>query len=170
MRTPGCLIIGMLLISMAQEAQAATRKSPSAVAAEFYALVVREDVSGLPDGQEMRVLGSYLSLSLRSLFRRAQKSEAEAIRRTPAGDKPPIFEGCLFSCLYEGPQKFRIGRQRASGRFVHVKVEQSAGPDEWADTLVLVMERGRWLVWDVRMGCGEPHMGELTLRRMLGDT
>jgi hypothetical protein len=170
MRTPSCLIIGLLLISMAQEAQAATRKSPRAVASEFYALVVREDISGLPDGQEMRVLGPYLSRSLRSLFRRAQKSEAEAIRRTPAGDKPPVFEGSLFSCLYEGPQKFRIGRQKVSGRLAYVKVEQSAGPDEWADTLILVMERGRWLVWDVRMGCREPHMGELTLRKVLGDT
>jgi hypothetical protein len=170
MRTPGCLIIGLLIISMAQEVQAAARESPRAVASEFYALVVREDISGLPDEQEMRVLGPYLSLSLRSLFRHAQKVEAEAIRRTPAGDKPPILEGCLFSCLYEGPEKFRIIRQRFSGRYAYVKVEQSAGPDEWADTLILVMERGRWLVWDVRLGCSEPHIGEPTLRKMIGDT
>jgi hypothetical protein len=170
MRTLGCLIIGLLITSVAQGAQAATRKSPRAVASEFYASVVREDISGLPDEQEMRALRPYLSLSLRSLFRRAQKAEAAAIRRTPAGDKPPILEGCLFSCLYEGPEKFRVGRQRVSGRFAYVKVEQSAGPDEWTDTLILVRERGRWLVWDVRLGCSEPHMGEPTLRKMIGDT
>ena len=57
-----------------------------------------------------------------------------------------------------------------SGRFAYIKVEQSAGPDEWTDTLILMMERGRWLVWDVRLGCSEPHMGEPTLRKMIGDT
>lgn len=170
MRTLVCLIIGLLITSTGQEAHAATRKSPPEVAAEFYALVVREDISGLPNGQQMRVLGPYLSLSLRSLLSRAQKSEAEAIRRTPADDKPPIFEGSLFSCLYEGPQKFRIGTQRVSGRFAYVKVKQSAESLEWVDTLILIMESGRWLVWDVRMGCSKPHMGELTLRKVLGDT
>ncbi|HKO61398.1 MAG TPA: hypothetical protein VJV03_09580 [Pyrinomonadaceae bacterium] len=167
MKTPSYLIIGLLIISMAQEAQAAPRKSPRVVASEFYASVVREDISGLPDEQEMRALRPYLSLSLRSLLRRALKTEAEAIRRTPAGDKPPILEGCLFSCLYEGPEKFRVSRQRVSGQYAYVKVEQRAGPDEWTDTLILVMERGRWLVWDVRLGCSRPHMGEPTLRGMI---
>ncbi len=170
MKTLSCLIIWLLIISMAQEAQAAPRKSPRVVASEFYALVVREDISGLPDEQEMRVLRQHLSLSLRSLLRLAQKTEAKAIKQTPAGDKPPILEGCLFSCLYEGPEKFRVGRQSISGRYAYVKVEQSAGADKWTDTLILVMERGRWLVWDVRLGCSRPHMGEPTLRKMISET
>lgn len=164
------LVVGLLLAPVLFETRAAAQKSPRAVASEFYALVVREDPSGLPDAREMRLFRPYLSRGLRSLFRRAGREQADAMRRHPQ-EKPPHVDGCLFSCLYEGPKRFRLGRPRVSGRFAHVAVEQSAEPGgsfKWSDTLVLVKEDGRWLVWDVRMGCSWPFRMGPTLRVMLG--
>jgi hypothetical protein len=163
------LIILLLTTPMICAAQVTPQKSPSVVASEFYTLIVKEDTSGLPDVREMQLLRPYLSRSL-FLFGRVRNEEVEAVKRTPPQEKPPLLEGCLFSCLYEGPNQFRIGRQRVSGRFAYLTIEQSAGPDKWADTLILVKEKERWRVWDVRLGCDRPHAGQPTLRMMLGDT
>ena len=162
------LIILLFMTPVFCAAQVPLQKSPSVVALEFYTLIVREDPSGVPDVREMQLLRPYLSRSLLSLFSRVRKEEVEAVKRTPDQEKPPLLEGCLFSCLYEGPNQFRIGRQRVSGRFAYLTIEQRAGPDKWADTLILVKEKDRWRVWDVRLGCDRPHAGQPTLRMMLG--
>jgi len=148
---------------------AAQQQSPREVASEFYTLVVREDPSGLPDEAEMRRLRPYLSSGLRTLFARAYAERARAAREHP-DEKPPLVEGCLFSCSFEGPKQFKVGRPRVSGRFAYVAVEQGSEPEasaRWTDTLVLVRERGRWLVWDVRMGCTWDFRMGPTLRSML---
>jgi hypothetical protein len=163
------LIVGLLVVPLLFEAQVAAQNSPREVASRFYPLVVREDPSGLPDAREMRLFRPYLSRSLRSLFSRARKEQEEFMRTHPQ-EKPPNVDGCLFSCLYEGPKQFRLGRPRISGRFAYIEVEQSAearGKFEWADTLILVKESGHWRVWDIRMGCNWPFRMGPTLRAML---
>lgn len=165
-------VVGLLLAPFLFEARVAAQSSPRAVASRFYALVVREDPTGLPDAREMRLFEPYLSRDLRTLFGRAREEQAEFMRANPQ-EKPPNVDGCLFSCLYEGPKGFRVGRPRVSGRFAYVTVTQTAEPGggaEWSDTLVLVRERGRWLVWDIRMGCDWPFRMGPTLRAMLGGT
>lgn len=164
------LVVGLLVAPLLCGARAAAQQSPREVASEFYTLIVREDSSGLPDEAEMRLLRPYMSRALLSLFERAGREQARAVREHP-DEKPPLVEGCLFSCAFEGPKRFSVGRPRVSGRFAYVAVEQRAEPGqnvEWTDTLVLVKERGRWLVWDVRMGCKWDFRMGPTLRAMLG--
>ena len=165
------LILGLIIAPVCFEAQATAQKSPRQVASEFYALVVRDYQGGLPDPREMRQLRPYLSFSLRSLFSRARKEQAEYMRLYPE-NKPPWIEGYLFSCSFEGLTKFRLRKTRISGRFAYVAVEQSMEPDgdsKWTDTLILVKENRRWQVWDVRMGCTWPFRMGPTLREMLSD-
>ena len=163
------VIISLLITSILFEAQAVADDSPREIASRFYTLVVREKPGGLPDTTEMKLFEPFLSQSLSSLFSRARKVKEEAMRDHP-GDKPPYVDGCLFSCLFEGPERFRLGAHRISGRFAYLEVWQSAeseGDYEWADELVLVMENGHWLVWDIRMGCTWPFRMGPTLRKML---
>lgn len=165
------LVLVLLLAPVYCEARAAAQKSPHQVASEFYTLVVREDPSGLPEARQMRLFAPYLSRSLRGLFAGAQKEQDEAVRARP-DEKPPNVDGCLFSCLFEGPKRFRLNKPRLEGRFAYVGVEQSGEADgdvKWTDTLVLVKERGRWLVWDIRMGCSWAFRMGPTLRSMLGE-
>ena len=166
------LVISLLIASFPVEVQAAAQASPREIACQFYTLVVREEPSGLPDTRVMQLFEPYLSQSLCSLFSRAKNKQAEAMRTHPR-EKPPYVGGCLFSCLYEGPKRFLLGKSIISGRFAHIEVKQSVKPEgsfEWADTLVLVKENGRWLVWDIRMRCSWPFRMGPTLRVMLGDT
>lgn len=165
------LILVLIITALFFETQAAAQKSPSQVASEFYNLILREKPSGLPDPQQMRLFTPYLSQSLRSMFTRARKEQAEYIRLNP-GNKPPWIEGCLFSCSFEGLTTFRWSKTRVSGRFAYVDVIQSMEPyddSKWTDTLILVKETRRWRVWDVRMGCTWPFRMGPTLRKMLSD-
>lgn len=164
------LAAGLLVAAALCGTRAAAQQSPREAASEFYALVVREDPSGLPDEAEMRLFRPRLSRGLRTLFARAYREQARARREHP-DEKPPLVDGCLFSCSFEGPKRFKVGRPRLSGRFAYVAVEQGSEPGAsaaWTDTLVLVKERGRWLVWDVRMGCTWDFRMGPTLRAMLG--
>jgi hypothetical protein len=164
------LAFGLLVAPLLCGARAAAQQSPREAATEFYTLVVREAPAGLPDEAEMRLFRPRLSRSLLPLFARARKEQASAMREHP-DEKPPYVDGSIFSCLFEGPKRFKVGRPKISGRFAYVPVEQGAEPDAgptWTDTLVLVKERGRWLVWDVRMGCTWDFRMGPTLRAMLG--
>lgn len=163
------IIVSLLAALIIFDAQAIAQTSPRKVASEFYTLVIRNHPVGLPDARQMRSFKPYLSRSIRALFSRAQKEEDEA-ERTHPDDKPPYADGCLFSCLFEGPKRFRLGRSRITGRFAYIKIRQSEEPDgnfRWADTLVLVKENGHWLVWDIRMGCDWPFRMGPSLRVML---
>jgi hypothetical protein len=163
------LALGLLVAPLLCGARAAAQQTPAQVAGGFYALVVSEDPSGLPDEAEMRRFRPYLSRGLGTLFDRARAVQERAARERP-DEKPPLVDGCIFSCAFEGPKRFSLGRPKVSGRFAYVAVRQDAGPGEqaeWTDTLVLVRERGRWLVWDVRMGCKWDFRMGPTLRAML---
>jgi len=164
------LALGLLAAPLLCAGRAAAQQAPREVAKGFYQLVVGEAPSGLPDEREMRLFTPYLSRGLRTFFARAAKERDEAMRAHP-DEKPPFVDGSLFSCAYEGPKRFSLGGVKVSGRFAYVAVRQDAGPGEnveWTDTLVLVRERGRWLVWDVRMGCTWSFRMGPTLRAMLG--
>src|SRR5688572_3902474 len=74
------LIILLFMTPMICVAQVPPQKSPSAVASEFYTLIIREDPSGLPDVRAMQLLRPYLSRSLLSLFNRVRKGKSKQSR------------------------------------------------------------------------------------------
>lgn len=163
------LALGLLAATLVCAGQAAAQQTPREAARDFYELVVKDAAGGLPDERRMRLYAPRMSGDLRALFARARERQAAAVRAAP-DEKPPLAEGCLFSCAFEGPRRFSVGGARRSGRFAYVAVRQDAGPGEnveWTDTLVLVREGGRWVVWDVRMGCAWSFRMGPTLRAML---
>jgi hypothetical protein len=103
---------------------------------------------------------------------RASKRQ-EAFQRAHPGDKPPLVDGCIFSCLFEGPQAFAFGAARRDGQTIRLDTKLSGDPagkePTWTDTLVLVKENGAWRISDIRMGCTWPFRMGPTLRAMLAD-
>ncbi|HEX8557819.1 MAG TPA: hypothetical protein VF668_06955 [Pyrinomonadaceae bacterium] len=163
------LALGLLAAGLVCTGRAAAQQTPREAARGFYELVVKDAGGGLPDERRMRLYGPRMSRDLRALFERARERQAAAARAAP-DEKPPLADGCLFSCAFEGPRRFGVAGVRRSGRFAYVAVRQDAGPGErveWTDTLVLVREGGRWVVWDVRMGCAWQFRMGPTLRAML---
>jgi hypothetical protein len=165
-------IISLVLLPALSLADAQAQRTPSETAQKLYALVVKERLSGLPDERVMRLVRPYLSRELWALFTRARKEQRDFLQHHP-DEKPPWVDGCLFSCAFEGPTSFRVGQQSFARRFAYVPVMQDGGEAgsevAWVDTVVLVKESGRWVVWDVRMGCDWPFRMGPTLRAMLKD-
>ncbi len=161
-------IIALLIIGQGLPVRAET--TPRATVQRLYRMVIEKNLSGLPSRREVRWLRPLLSSSLLQLFERARKIQTDYVRRFPE-NKPPLIEGCLFSCSFEGPRQFKIDRVERPGRFMLVTVSQSdskeANTFSWFDTVVLVRERGKWVVWDVEMGCDWPFRMGPTLRTML---
>src|SRR5262249_22636720 len=106
------------------------------------------------------------------LMERASRRQG-AFERAHRGDKPPLVDGCIFSCLFEGPRWFALGAPRRDGPTVRLDAKLSgdtAGKDlTWTDTLVLAKESGGWRISDVRMGCTGPFRMGPPLRAMLAD-
>lgn len=76
------------------------------------------------------------------------------IREHP-DEKPPWADGDLFTSLFEGAQSFRLGRPTAHGDRteipVHLVYRNGGSTTRWSDVLVMVRNRNRWLVWDIRL-------------------
>jgi hypothetical protein len=165
-------MINVILLPTIFVAGVKAQTTPKETARKLYNLVVKERISGLPDSRQMQLIRPYLSSDLRLLFSKAQKEQSAFSRKHP-DEKPPWADGCLFSCAFEGPRSPRAGRARFSGRFAYVSIHQGRAKagrgSSWIDTLVLIKEKERWVVWDVRMGCNWPFRMGPTLRAMLDD-
>ena len=163
------LTIGFLACWTVLTSLAGPIDGPRKTAGHLYRIVVDRKLTGLPNKNDMQELAPYLSNSLKALFELASKKQSQHMRENP-GDKPPWADGCLFSCLFEGPVRFQIARVERSGRYALVAVKQAGeGQSEfgWVDTVVLLMENEKWVVWDIRMGCDWPFRMGPTLRSML---
>jgi hypothetical protein len=163
------IVISSLLLLTAFAGDLFAQNSPGETASRFYTLVIKNDFVGLPDEKGIKLLNPYLSKSLQDLFAKAIEEQEKFSREYPR-EKPPLADGCLFSCAFEGPARYTIGKHRISGRFAYVPIIQSDSEKtelRWTDTLVLVKEGGAWRVWDVRMGCKSPFRMGPTLRAML---
>ncbi len=129
--------------------------SPAAVAKAFYAEVRRTTIHGLPDEKQMQRLSKSLTPGLIQLFHDARAEQREFIRDNP-DEKPPWIEGDLFSSLFEGVEKSRMGEVQQVGEQATAKVHLSynGGLTEtvnWTDTLVLVLTQEGWKVDDIRL-------------------
>src|SRR5262249_51258606 len=120
MRNRKLRVIGGLLFILTVTVPASAGSTPEVVSG-LYGLVVAQKLSGLPNAHQMQQLRPYLSANLMRLFVRAARQQQEFSRRHP-DEKPSLVEGCLFSCSFEGPKHYSVGRPRRSGRFVRVPV------------------------------------------------
>jgi hypothetical protein len=148
--------IAIVLLSVAFPGNAA-RPAPAATPEEgarsFYAKVVALKARGVPDRAQQRQLAPTISSALAAALRTA--GDAEQRHRKATGNRePPLWEGDVFSSLFEGPTEASVDRCHAEGDHAQCVVSLSyrdyfGGSHRWNDRAILVRERGRWVVDDV---------------------
>ena len=126
------------------------------VAQSFYTELRRDEICGLPDTAQMKRLAPYFTPGIVSALQRASAEQAEFMRKHP-DEKPPWIEGDLFSSLFEGVEKWRLGSATVKGSTAEVPVHLSYRGDSnetarWTDTLILSHTPSGWHVADIRMG------------------
>lgn len=127
--------------------------------ARLYGTLRDQGVTGAPTAEQLALLRPSLTDPLVALLDSARRVREADARRTP-GEKPAFAEGDLFSSLVEGPTAFTVVREDAADAARHVVVrftdDRAKPAATWEDTVIVVRERGRWAVADVRYGGAWP--------------
>jgi len=133
-------------------------QSPERTTAAFYAQYLKLRVMGVPDARARKKLTDVLSPGLLAALARADEAEAQYARET-LNQVPPLFEGDLFSSLFEGATSYRLSGCTTESSTARCVVDlthaEGTGPPAiaWRDTLVLTssVELG-WRVDDIDFG------------------
>lgn len=145
-------------------------ESPEKTVQVFVAERLRLRVTGLPDEKARQVLDPFLSPSLLESMERARREQLDHLRNFP-DEKPPWIEGDLFSSLFEGPHRFRVGEARIEGERAEVPVayERTERGDtvKWTDTFLLTKSPQGWRIDDVRYGGTWDFSNQGTLKESL---
>lgn len=146
------LLLLLLLACSATASAQPARSSPRNTAEEFYRTYIKFQIRGLPSEGELKTLSPMLSPDLKRLFENAARIKAKYVQEHP-DEKPPWHDGDLFTSLFEGAQSFKVGTPVMRGNRSEIPIELVFSGDgsttRWSDTLVLVRNNNRWLVWDV---------------------
>jgi hypothetical protein len=146
--------------SVCQSKMASTPKEPEALVNSLYKEVVSHHPLGIPKGAGMKIFAPYLSKPLLHRIDIALACFNDFIKRYPDPNLKPPF-GWLESGLFSGddercsPGDFQIVKARSEkdGTFrVHVKLTREEAPAFkliWQVTVIVVQEKGQYLVDDV---------------------
>ena len=143
---------------MAAPDQACTTGTPAEyVVCRFYERYLDLRPVGLPTKRQQSKLAPFLSRRLLALFERARLEQQDFARRSP-GEKPPFADGCLFTSLFEGLDRFEVtSTDPQTEGTIHVVVRfgyQDA--PTWQDTVVVTRESDRYVIDDILFsGAGE---------------
>jgi len=132
---------------------------PEKVVEAFYGEQFIAPISGAPDSAELARLRPYISDSLAILLAAAAAQREADIARAP-NERPAWVDGDIFASLFEGPAAFSLNAGIADGKGFKVPVAFQYRPaflpatseQHWADTAVVVVQRGKWVVSDVIYG------------------
>ncbi|MBH9577076.1 hypothetical protein [Inhella proteolytica] len=133
---------------------AALASSPQQTIEAFYRWRMASAMTGAPRGDELKQLRPWLGRELLCLLQAAGELRDRAAAAQP-DEKPPFVEGDLFSSVFEGPQRLRLGAvtQRAGQAAVELRFEADTGAQppvfRWSDRALLRREQGRWVVVDI---------------------
>ena len=147
---------------VAAAAATGTRAAESAdtVADRFYA-IYQTLPPGVPASVDLVRLQPLLSEELLGLLKQAAAAEVTYAKANAREPVPPLVEGDLFTSLFEGADKFRVGLCNVSDENVFCPTvlshtEGGVGESkttDWTDTLVLAAGAGgSWKVDDVLYG------------------
>lgn len=122
---------------------------------DFYSVYAKLSPGGLPRGRDLAALRPFMSTRLYRLIVAAVRYDTEYARRHP-DEKPPFVDGDFFSSNFEGATRFTIGaakKQRSAFRvsilFEYADPRAPDKPHRWDDAVIVVKERGRFVVDDV---------------------
>lgn len=153
-------VVASAILTAAPAVAAAT--TPELTVQRFYRWLLARSGVALPTVQERAELARFLTAEFIELLAQTSAAEARFIAATPAGDKPPLFEGSLFVGNYEGASEVAYGAVHRAGRTATVDVDlmyiEPRWPKghkwravAWRDRIKLYADREKWAVGDVIM-------------------
>lgn len=131
--------------------------TPASAARAFYDLYVREQLRGVPDEAARKKFAPLISSDLNKDLADAGAAEAAHFIATK-NEEPPLFQGDIFSSLFEGAKTYKIGQCAIEGARAYCDIDltyaEAAGdkPTTWTDKLALVKRAGGWKVDDIAFG------------------
>jgi hypothetical protein len=136
-------------------ATTALANPPEETARRFVDLLVTSPVQGLPTKEQMKSFRPLLSKELDRLIAEARAEQDASAKKNP-DEKPPWIEGALFSSLFEGITRGRLGQGCAENEYftapVYWEFTRGGETARWIDLVVLGKEGGAWKVRDVIYG------------------
>lgn len=149
------LLLTACLVSTPVFADAAS--DMAATANGFYAAYGKQKrVGGIPDAVARAAYAPYFSPRLAKQLSDAAATEAAYTKKFKA--VPPLFEGDLFTSMFEGATSWKVGPCTGAGTAGKCPVQlthaDSRSPATWNDTLLLVNTPGGWKIDDVIYGAG----------------
>jgi hypothetical protein len=119
----------------------------------FYNVYLAVHPSGVPSGKELQQFNPYISSSLAKLLQEADQAE-QKYNKTTKGEVPPLFEGDLFTSLFEGATSYKVLSCDANTsscivKFNYSERKKGSPPVIWKDKVYLVKDSRGWLVDDI---------------------
>ncbi len=127
---------------------------PQQTVEALYRWRIASPMTGAPRGDELNQLRPWLGRELLCLLQAAGELRDRATAAQP-DDKPPFVEGDLFSSVFEGPQRLKLGTlqrgRQQSLLDLHFEADTGAQPPvfRWTDRAHLRLEGGRWVLVDI---------------------
>jgi len=152
LKTP--VLVAFLVSGGSALADSAT---PAAAARGFYNLYMKEKPRGVPDDVTREKFAAVISPALELALADANTAE-EAHFAATKNEEPPLFEGDIFSSLYEGASAYKLGQCAIESDNAYCDIELSYAeapgdkPTTWVDKLVLAKRAGGWKVDDIAFG------------------
>lgn len=149
-----CVAMTIVLpaVSACRGKEAAT---PSDAVVQFYTMRDAIGVQGAPTPKELAALRPFIADTLARGLAFADSVRERDKRRAP-DEKPAYVEGDLFSSVFEGSTSFRVMPTTSTSAPYVVPVEFADDRVKpvvrWVDTAIVIVERGRLVVQDVRYG------------------
>jgi len=145
----------------------------------FYGAAIAKQFDAMPTPAQRDKLAAWLSPQLIDWLKRVAAMEQRCIATTPAGDKPNIFEGDLFSGIYEGPSEAGYGKVRRNGQSASVEVDLAFISDEVPkahphraafrkNRVELRNIDGQWRISDIRFNRRQSLLGGLQEYHVFG--
>lgn len=165
------LLLAAALPVMAAPDNTCTTGTPAeSIVCRFYERYLDLRPVGLPTKRQQAKLAPFLSHRLLVLLERARLEQQDFVRRSP-DEKPPFADGCLFTSLFEGLDRFEVvSTDPQTEGTIHVVVRFGYGDAApWQDVIVVTPESDHYVIDDILFsGAGEFNpSGRLTDRLAL---
>jgi hypothetical protein len=125
-----------------------------AVTNNFYEIIKKYSLHGVPDDTSLVKLKPYISTRLQTHLRDAQNKEKHC-QSVSKESIPPRFENCLFTSAFEGFSNIKDVLADTSRYNCMLITFSLDSPDPllkpiiWTDRVCLQKEQGRWVIDDI---------------------
>jgi len=131
-----------------------SRTTQRGVTINFYDIVRKYSIYGVPDDTTLVKLEPYISTRLQTLLQSALSKE-KLLQKMSNEPEPPRFENCLFTSAFEGFSIVKDVKSDSSCNncmlitFLLDAPAPSLQPITWTDRIYLQKERGQWVIDDI---------------------